>query len=88
MDFSCEDNTRSSEEDEDDDSDNPSLTLYAMENSMGFCPRHLSFANGQVVKIGRRDDVFDPSKTGFFKNKTVLRSHAELFFRDGDFYVR
>ena len=68
--------------------DIPSLSLWPMKNSMPFIPRDLSFADGKVVKVGRRHGLVDLSQTGFFDNYSVSREHAELSFDNGSFYVR
>ena len=94
MDFSCEDNNNSFEEwEEEEDTDTaPSMSLYAMEGSLGFIPRYLTFKDAQVVTVGRRDGVGDATTTAFFKAVTVSKDHAELSFRwdgaSGNFYIR
>lgn len=55
-----------------------------------FIPRFISFEGGKVVPVGRQAilDPDDTASTAFFTTQTVSEKHAELFFRQGAFYVR
>ena len=66
------------------------MSLWPMKDSDPFIPRFISFEGGKVVPVGRQAilDPDDTASTAFFTTQTVSEKHAELFFRQGAFYVR
>ena len=76
--------------DDDDHAAVPRMSLWPMKDSDPFIPRFISFEGGKVVPVGRQAilDPDDTASTAFFTTQTVSEKHAELFFRQGAFYVR